>query len=273
MPMLYLISCRMFEDELVHIFEREDDNTRLLLIENENIQSFEKKLDEVSIDYEKISVAKLPPKSGQTDEFVVVLNILEFALGANPSHLKNKVYETIEEADGLFDGILVFYGLCGNALISLELDFECMGIPVRILKDAHGNVVDDCICASFEDKNAYIEAIMGDRNGKGTYFLTPMQAANWRKMLVLTKVASDPDNIKMMKRVFDYSGYNKVGKIDTGLCYEKKFDKTVDEFASIFDFKKVIFSGSTKITDDCYQSIKRELIPASSTKKENQNDN
>ncbi|WP_445475305.1 DUF1638 domain-containing protein [Methanococcoides methylutens] len=256
----------MFEDELVHIFEEEGENTRLLLIENENIEGIEKKLTELSIKYEKISVEDVASKLGDTDEFVVVLNILEFALDADPSILKDKVYMTIEEMGDLFDGILVFYGLCGNVLGSIESDFADLGIPVRILKDEQGNIVDDCICAAFGDRSAYVEAMMGEERGEGTYFLTPMQAANWREMLVLAKLTPDPDDIEMTKTVFDYSGYKNVGKVDTGLHYEKEFDETVDEFASLFDFEKKYFTGSAKVTDACYHSIKEEIILNSSTK-------
>lgn len=87
-----------------------------------------------------------------------------------------------------------------------------------------------------------------------------MQAANWKEMLVLAKLTPDPDDIEMTKMVFDYSGYKNVGKVDTGLCYEKEFDQAVDEFASLFDFEKRLFEGSTKVSDECYHSIKKEII-------------
>ncbi|TGC09094.1 DUF1638 domain-containing protein [Methanolobus halotolerans] len=260
MPSLYVISCRMFEDELVHIFEEEDKDARVILIENENIEGIEKKFSEVGIKYEKTSVEDLPLKLGPKEDFIVVLNILEFALDANPSLLKDKVYTSIEETGKYFNGILVFYGLCGNVLGSLEKDFSYMDIPVRILKDACGNIVDDCICASFDNRDAYVNAVMGETRGEGTYFLTPMQAANWREMLVLAKLAPDPDDTEMMKMVFDYSGYKNVGKVDTGLSYEKDFGSIVDEFASLFDFEKRLFSGSTKISDECYHSIKKYIV-------------
>lgn len=264
MPSLYLVSCRMFEDELVHIFEEEDENSRLILIENENIEVIKEKLNDVSIKYEVISANDLPAKLRQTDDFLVVLDILEFALDADPSLLKEKVYMAIEEIGSTFDGVLVFYGLCGNVLGSLESDFAYLGVPVRILKDAQGNIVDDCICAAFGDRGAYVAAMKGEQRGEGIYFLTPMQAANWKEMLVLAKLTPDPDNIEMTKMVFDYSGYKHVGKVDTGLYYEKKFDETVDEFASLFDFEKKLFAGSTKVADECYYSIKKEITSGSS---------
>lgn len=263
MPLLYLISCRMFEDELVHLFEEEERDAHLILIENENTEGIERKMGEVSVGYEKTSYEDLSSKLAATDDFVVVMDILEFALDANPSLLKEKVYTAIEERGDLFDGILVFYGLCGNVLGSIEKDFSHLGIPVRILKDAHGNIMDDCICTAFGDRGAYVEAVMGQNRGEGTYFLTPMQAANWREMLVLAKLTPDPDDTEMMKMVFDYSGYKKVGKVDTGLYYEKEFGNIVDEFASLFSFEKCNFTGSTKIVDECYRTIKKDIIGSS----------
>lgn len=155
----------MFEDELVHIFEEEGETTRLMVIENENIEGIEKKLNDVSVEYEKTSVEDLISRLGPTDEFVVVLNILEFALDSDPSLLKDKVYMTVEEMGELFDGVLVFYGLCGNVLGALESDFAYLKVPVRILKDAQGNIVDDCICAAFGNRSAYVEAMTGEERG------------------------------------------------------------------------------------------------------------
>lgn len=254
----------MFEDELVHIFEEEDENTRFVLIENENTEGIEKKLNEVSIEYEKTSIEDLPSTVVRNVEnsgnFVVILHLLEFALDGEPQLLKEKVYKSIEKNGELFDGILVFYGLCGNVLGSLEKDFAYLEIPVNILKDANGEIVDDCICAAFENRGAYVEAVKGEKRGEGTYFLTPMQAANWREMLVLAKLTPDPNDNEMIKLVFEYSGYKNVAKVNTGLCYEKDFDRTVDEFASLFGFEKLSFAGSTKVTDSSYASIKKKII-------------
>lgn len=112
---------------------------------------------------------------------------------------------------------------------------------MRILKDAQGNIVDDCICALHLETGVPMWQLWeAEQRGEGIYFLTPMQAGTWKEMLVLAKLTPDPDNIEMTKMVFDNSGYKHVGKVDTGLYYEKKFDETVDEFASLFDFEKAI---------------------------------
>jgi hypothetical protein len=128
---------------------------------------------------------------------------------------------------------------------------------VSILKDAHGEIVDDCICAIFENRGAYVEAVKDEKRGEGTYFLTPMRAANWIEMFMLAKLTPDPNDNEMIKFVFEYSGYKNVGKVSTGLCYEKDFDGIVDKFASLFDLEELSFEGSTKVTDESYASIKK----------------
>jgi len=137
------------------------------------------------IGYELSPFEELESIVRETNEFVIVVNLLEFALDAKPERLQNKVCQTVEEMTDLCDGILVLYGLCGNVLGSIESDFEHLEFPVRFLKDSPGNVVDDCICALFGNRGTYLDALEGEERGEGTYFLTPMQAVNWKEMVVL----------------------------------------------------------------------------------------
>lgn len=48
----------------------------------------------------------------------------------------------------------------------------------------------------------------------------------------------------MTKIVFDYSGYKKVAKINTGLFYEKEFETKVREFAELYGFEVVVVGDS-----------------------------
>jgi hypothetical protein len=249
----------MFEDEVVHLIE-EDKGSRIVLIENGEIEGIKKKLDRLTIKYTTANSAGFASFLDDTDELTLVVYFLKFALDADPHLLKEEVYRSLEEMASGVNGILVLYGLCGNVLGSIEYDFRELGIPVRILKDRGGHVVDDCICASFGNQGLYINAMKGEERGEGTYFLTPMQAVNWKEMLVATRLTPDPDNIEMTKMVFEYSGYKNVGKVDTGLHYEDAFDRTVNEFATRFGFKIRLFEGSSEVVDECYNSIKKEVL-------------
>ena len=266
MPSICLLACRMFEDELVHLIE-EDRDSHVIIVENGEEEGVKNKLDRLSVRYSAVDEADISGLQNDNDEFTIVVYVLEFALDAKPDLLKEEVYRTVEKIAQDVDAILVLYGLCGNVLGSIEYDFRELDIPVRILKDRGGRVVDDCICAAFGDQAAYVNAMKGEHQGEGTYFLTPMQAVNWKEMLVATRMTPDPDDIQMTKMVFDCSGYRHVGKVDTGLHYEEDFHRTVEEFAGSFDFRIRCFEGSTEVVDECYRSIKEEISGKKSEKR------
>jgi len=249
----------MFEDEVVHLIENDRD-ANVVLIDNEESKGIKGKLDRLSIGYGVASVEELENTLSENNGLSLVVYFLEFALDEDPQLLKEEVYKTVEEVASFVDGILAFYGLCGNVLGSIEYDFRELDIPVRILKDKGGHVVDDCICAAFGDRGLYINAMKGEEQGEGTYFLTPMQAVYWKEMLVATRLTPDPDNIELTKIVFDYSGYKYVGKIDIGLYYEDEFENKVNEFSNAFEFKIRNFEGSTEVVDLSYESIKKEIL-------------
>ncbi|MCD4703247.1 MAG: DUF1638 domain-containing protein [Methanosarcinaceae archaeon] len=262
MPLLSIIACGMFEDEITHLIENDKDISSIFIVKNENCIGLTEKLDTVCVEYAYSSLEDIPSLPGRSDNdnFTLVVNILELALDASPERLKDEVYEVVQSMSDFSDGVLVFYGLCGNVLGNIESDLSSTSCPVHILKDEYGNIVDDCICASLGSGQVYAELLTGDNRGEGTYFLTPMQAAHWREMVVIAKLTPDPDNIEMTKAVFDYSGYCNVGKIDTGLSYEAKFDDQVAEFAELFDLDLIEIKGNTRIVDESYRKLRLEVL-------------
>ena len=59
--------------------------------------------------------------------------------------------------------MLLLYGFCGNLLKNIEKDFNYLECPLVVLRDAEGNIVDDCICATLGGKQAFMEKIKGFR--------------------------------------------------------------------------------------------------------------
>lgn len=261
MPVISLIGCRMFEDEITHVISSDTDLNNIEIVKNEDAERLIEKLSAVGVEYNILPFENIPKLSSResTDEFTLIVYILEFALDAKPELLREKVYDVINKMSDLSDGILLFYGLCGNVLGDVESDFADLDCPVHILRDEHGDIVDDCICASL-GKDTYLSSLMGEERGSGTYFLTPMQAAYWKDMLVIAGLTPDPDNIEMTRSVFDYCGYKNVAKIDTGLSYETDFDGKVNEFANSFDLKVVDLSGSPLIAENAYEGMKKEIL-------------
>jgi Protein of unknown function (DUF1638). len=249
----------MFEDEIVHIIENDSSVKSLLVVDNTDSDGLVSKLKDSGCDFTLITENRLSDFSQEKENLVLVVEMLELALHANPDNLKKVVYDRAREMAKYSDGILLFYGLCGNVLGKVDTELADLSCPVRILKENNGDVIDDCIGAVLGGRAAYLEKLKSF-NGTGTFFMTPMWASHWREMVVSAGMTPDPDNIKLSKFVFDYAGYKNVAKMDTGLYYEKQFEAMVEEFAGIFGFQIIEMKASPELLVRCYEQLKDEIF-------------
>lgn len=260
MPVISLIGCRMFEDEIVHLIENDPLIDELIVVENKDCSGLTGKLDEVDISYNLLPGSKLTEECGRcTDKYCFVVNILEFALHAVPQNLKSEVYQATEEMAKYSQGVLLFYGLCGNVLGKIEEELDDPNCKICILKEENGEIVDDCIGAVLGGRDEYLHHLKSFK-GVGTFFLTPMWAANWGDMLVAGGFGKDPNDTDTSKWVFDSIGYKRVAKVDTGLHYEKEFEGIVKEFADIFEFDILNIEGTLDLVESCYRKFRDDVL-------------
>ncbi|WP_440956591.1 DUF1638 domain-containing protein [Methanosarcina sp. Mfa9] len=260
MPVMTIIGCRIFEDEVVHLIEKGPELEEVIVVENENNVGVIRKLEEIGVPHKSLPLEKIPRLSERKNSsgFTLIVMLLEFALDGVPEKLREKVYETIAEMQEYSDGILLFYGLCGNVLGSIEKDFAASECPVFILKDREGSMVDDCIGAVLGGREGFLSKLAS--NGAGTYFLTPVGAVYWKEMLIASRVTPEPENVEMTKMIFDISGYRKVAQIDTGLYYEREFEAKVREFADLYGFEIINIKGSPELVEECYKKARKEVL-------------
>lgn len=260
MPVMTIIGCRIFEDEVVHLIEKGPKIEDVIVVDSDNNSGLIRKLNEIGHSCRLLPLEKIPLISERKDSgrFTLIVDLLEFALDGFPDKLKEVVYETIERMKEYSDAVLLLYGLCGNVLGSVEKYFETDGFPVFILTDREGEIVDDCVGAVLGGRGSFLSKLKSE--GTGTYFLTPVGATYWKEMLVASRITPDPDNVEMTKMVFDYSGYKNVAKVDTGLRYEKEFESKVREFADRFGFVVVDMEGSPELIERCYEKAREEVL-------------
>ena len=260
MPVMTIIGCRIFEDEVVHLIEKGPELEEVIVVKNENNAGVIRKLEDIRSPHRVLPLEKIPERSGRKDSsgFTLIVILLEFALDGVPEKLREKVYETIAEMQKYSDGILLFYGLCGNVLGNVERDFAASECPVFILKDREGSMVDDCIGAVLGGREDFLSKLAS--NGAGTYFLTPVGAVNWKEMLIASRVTPEPENVEMTRMIFDISGYKKVAQVDTGLHYEQEFEAKVKEFADLYGFEVIDVKGSPELVEECYKKAREEVL-------------
>lgn len=252
----------MFEDEIMHLLENDPEIGKVLVVENEDCDGIMKKMAGAGIAHTALPLEDIPEKSAGKDKgLTLIVYMLEFSLHAIPQNLKKTVYSKVELMAPRSDGVLLFYGLCGNVLGQIEEDFKDLDCKVCILKEENGEIVDDCISAVLGGRDQYREALKNGRNG-ATFFLTPMWAVNWRDMLRAAGLSQNPDDIKMSKFIFDCTGYKKVARLNTGLAYEKDFDAYVKEFATLFEFEVTDLEGTLQLVENCYAKTKASVLDA-----------
>ncbi|WP_370572413.1 DUF1638 domain-containing protein [Methanomethylovorans sp.] len=260
MTFMCMIACRIFEDEIVHLIRNDAQISGVFILDSPDAVGILSKLSENKIHYTVCSPDEVKNivHYEQDEDYYILLNILGFSLDASPQLLKENVYEQVGLMSEYADSILILYGLCGNVLGNINRDFAHLSCPVHILREEDGEIIDDCIGASLGGRKPYLAVLKG-AGGEGMYFLTPMGAAFWKEMAVIARLTNNPDNTAMTKIVFDYAGYTKVGKINTGLDYEKSFGTKVEEFAKSFDFRIVDIEGTVRISEQSYQRAKDSI--------------
>ena len=262
MPVMSIISCKIMQDEIVWLFANDSEIDKIVIVENNNISEFTSKLNEQHVSHEIVPFEKMTDILGETDEYesIVIVNILELGLHAVPKTLKSEVYQSIREMIPFSDGILLFYGLCGNVLGKVEEDFclEKDGCIVRILRDDE-RIVDDCIGATVGGGANYLK-LLKTHSKEPAFFFTPMYASSWKELLGFAKYHSDPEKaLNMAKMVNDLAGYSRVAKVNTGLTYVKDIDAKIEEYASLFGYSTFEISGNQEIFEKCYLSMKDEI--------------
>jgi len=287
MPVLSIIACGMFEDELAYVLSRDHELQQLILVDNRESMGLIRKLKSENCVPRTAPLDRVPMllqsghgsgfrlltkplmvlpffrklhedmklKAGQ--KLTVVVNVLELALHVDLDLLKSEVYRNIREMAAFSDGILIFYGTCGHALGKLEEDFADFPCPLYFLKDCSGETVEDCISAAFGGNDAYAEAMLSCQ-GTGAMYLTPMWASNWNRMDKEGKSSVDFDS-KYLKD----SKYSVTGKIDTGLSYDPEFDKNVREFACRFNMEVRDMKGSVEVAKRSYEHARKAVLGSS----------
>lgn len=264
MSVMTILSCKILQDEIVHLLEKDPSVDEIIVVMNNEEHELISKLDAAGLHYVLMDLEQLPPSPQRIDpdRFTIIICLVELALHEFPKTLKVEVYERIGQMTAYSDGILLFYGLCGNVLDKVEEDFRDQEktCPVRILRDEK-RIVDDCIGATLGGGEEYLKTLKM-LSSQGTFLFTPMYAHSWKEIM---RVDPDkPENtLKMLRKVNEITGYKRVAKVNTGLRYTENFHEKVEEFAQIFDFDVLEIEGNQKIFQKCYASMKELMgIPS-----------
>lgn len=254
---LGIIGCTVLQDELIHVLRKDNDLKHLTIIESEVSARFVERA-KPRLAHLDMGMAHLSdPESIQArNGFTVLLDLKTTSLHRDPDAFRKEVILTCQRMKPYVDGVLLFYGLCRNALRKMGKVSEEVGMPVTILKDALGREVDDCFGALMGGREAYLEHMADHR---GTMFIIPGYAELWYGKLGSKDVEKALEAYQNLKFVFERCGYTKLLRLDTHLCDQGEFEARVDTFARMFDMQLSSEEADLSVFDSSYALAKRMM--------------
>lgn len=257
---LGIIGCQVLEDEIAYIIAKDADVKNVLVIDSTVQHTLAAKIKrmapgkKVSVRDENFDISKL----NHPNELTVIVWIKSIGLHQSPSLLRDEVMKVVKKIESATGSILLFYGQCGNAFMNMNLLAENVHVPLTILKDKDGELIDDCYGTVLGGKEEYRHFLI-DQEGPA-YVLNSMWAANWRHFMKETQMLHDPNDITEVREIFKYMEYKKVIGLNTGLIEESIFEMQLEEFSELFDLPPENHRCTLCIVENSYNEAKSYLL-------------
>lgn len=259
MAVLGIVGCRIFEDEIVHVLASDPDIDSVCIIENEENNGLLHKLEAEGVEPVVLPFYKIKTDLKCSNELGVIVQLQGMGLHVDPTRLKSETYTNVNLMSRLVDGILLFYGACGQAFSRIQRDFAHTGCPLKLLQDRSTGQstehLEDCIAVALGGNSRYWEIL---KSHSDAFFLTPMWAVNWKTAFRV--IDESPSGFEFTPEHLRELGYRKVARINTKLSYEPDFEKKIEEFSCNFGFEVIELEGSTEIVQKSYSQM-RDMLP------------
>ncbi len=259
MTVLGIVGCRIFEDEITNVLANDPDIDRIYIIENEENKGLLHKLESEGCKPVVLPFYKIRADLRCSNKFSVIVQLQGMGLHIDSARLKNETYTNVDLMSRIVDGILLFYGSCGQVFSRIQRDFAHTICPIKPLQDRGTGEsfkpVEDCIAAALGGNSHYREIL---KSHSDTFFLTPMWAVNWKTAF---KVGDESlMDFEFSPEYLRELGYRKVARVNTKLPYESDFEKKVEEFAHEFGFEVIELEGSTELVQKSYKQMQNLLL-------------
>ncbi len=249
---LSIVGCVVLSDELSYVLSKDKDLSRAFIIDNEEGRLLSDKLEKLDIETEIIDAGEMRRASIQ-DRFSVLIWL-------NDSSNCNKVREqrkkvnfsiaNLAEHSGL---CLCFYGRCHGAFDHLDDLEEDVNVPLMVLTDVSGAVVDDCMAANMGGQAEYRRAM---ESNPDTFFLTPGYVEEWYR----THEHLGKRQMRQCARsLLQENGYSEIMKLDNGLGESKKVEEHLELFSRCENIRVINRLCGLSVFENTYSIAKKML--------------
>ena len=235
---LGVLACPILEDELIYSMSKDKEITNVYLLDNRHAKSIKIKLARKKIKHTVINEEEFLngsykiPKKG----FAIAVWMMDLGLHEEPADLGSALRKSMARMQERVNAIVLYYGLCGNGLKDIDVwSKDNLKVPMTIIRDNDGNIVDDCIAAAIGGTKQYYALL---KKYPGIMYFTPAFATNYDDLLGRMELFKGVDvgDETMLKMVFEMADYHEVMKIETGLGDPDEFQAATEKFANRLGF-------------------------------------
>lgn len=123
MPLLSIIGCELFKNEIAQVLVK-DGAIDSLVIVNGNNPDFERELEGANARVESVSADSIPLDLKRSNGFNVIVALQSASLNSDSCKLNKEIYEKIRFYGKISDGILLLYGQEDDELEKLMYEFR-----------------------------------------------------------------------------------------------------------------------------------------------------
>jgi hypothetical protein len=251
MTVLGVITCEILELEFAYLFARDSDIAGVTIVENSNSLNLIEAMEKAHVVPRRIPILKGFSPS-HPDRLEVLVRVLELALHQHRHILQDGLIRAAREMGRYVDGILLGYGLCGNALQNPEELLADAGVPVFIPMD-QDHPVDDCVGLIIGGRESYYQE---QCHVAGTFFMIPGWTRHWKAMFQKEYGSLDAE---FMRRIFGMSNYERSLLIPNPTLSIEDMQQNIEEFNRLFGFRTELKQGSLDMLQRTWESAKNHL--------------
>jgi hypothetical protein len=246
MAVIGVLTCEILELEFAHLLARDPDVARVTVLEDTYSAHFAEALESAGR-HRPIRIPIMRSFSpGSSDQLEVIVRVHEIALHNRKRLLQDALLKAAKEMSRYVDGIVLGYGLCGNALERPEELLGEAGVPIFIPMD------DDCVGLIIGGRERYY----GEQcKVAGTFFMIPGWTRHWRGIL---KSECGGFDLAMAKKVF--ANYERSLLVPNAVLSEEAMRQNIEEFNRLFGFRTEVREGTLNILHNTWEAAKASIM-------------
>jgi hypothetical protein len=249
---LSIVGCVVLSDELSYVLSRDNNLSRAFIIDNEEGHLLSRKLEKKDIETEIIEPSEMHRASIQ-DRFSVLIWLNDASLCMKAREQRNRAHFAIAnlaEHSGL---CLCFYGRCHGAFDHLEELEGDVKVPLMVLTDVAGDMVEDCKAASMGGQTEYQRTISSNPD---TFFLTPGWVEEWYRN---HEHLGKKQMRQSARSLLQENGYCEIMKLDNGLGESERVEEHLGYFSSSENIRVINRLCGLSVFENSYSIAKKML--------------